>query len=136
MLAISALAVALGFGALAAAPAQAQSTTSLTAAVGHTAAAASSTVTSNATPAIVCDYIDSRGVAIPLCSTGNFYDGGAPYRWPVTYVWNYAAERVWFHQYEDGSGWAKCFSGGYIGSVPAAYQDPGNIFISDNTAAC
>jgi hypothetical protein len=140
LLAISALAVALGFGALAAAPAQAQTNTRLTAAIGHTAAAAPGTAAATAHVTfnvnIVCDYIDTRGTDIGLCSTGTYYDGGNPYRWPVTYVWNYASNRVWFHQNQDGSGWSKCFTGGYIGSVPAAYQHPGNIFISTNTAPC
>ena len=64
LLAISALAVALGFGAFAAGPAQAQSATPLTAAVSHTAAAAPSNAAVRPNVDIVCDYIDTRGTDI------------------------------------------------------------------------
>ena len=47
------------------------------------------------------------------------------------------ANRVWFHQNEDGSGWSKCYSGGgHVYSIASAFQHPGNIFVSDNTAPC
>jgi hypothetical protein len=135
-LALTATALTVGLGAFAAAPAQAQSTAPLTPIAGHAAVSAPSALTLHADADILCDDIDSRGKDLGLCSPGTFHDGGDPYRWPVTYIWVYAANRVWFHQNEDGSGWSYCFSGGYEGSVPAAYQDPGNIFISTNTAAC
>lgn len=46
--------------------------------------------------------------------------------------------RVWLHQnrdWQDG-GWAYCLTGGQEDSIPAAYQHPLNIYISDNGSFC
>jgi hypothetical protein len=128
--ALAAAALALGLGAFLAAPAQAAGAAPLTAATQKASAVPPA-------DSIVCDTIVSRGNTIALCSTGTYYDGGNPYRWPVTQLnTSLAANRVWFHQNHDGTGWAKCYSGGRSYNIAAAYQDPGNIFISTNTAPC
>src|SRR5690349_17575462 len=88
--AVATTALAIGLGAFATAPAQASSSaTPLTAVTGPAAVATHGTVTPN--DAILCDYIRENGTDIGLCSTGFYYDGGHPYRWPVTYLWAYAA---------------------------------------------
>ena len=99
--------------------------------------ASTSVKAAGATSDILCDYIVSRGNTIPLCFTGTYLDGGRPYRWPVTRLGAGFPNRVWFHQNEDGSGWSKCYSGGgHVYSIDSAFQHPGNIFVSDNTAPC
>jgi hypothetical protein len=151
--------VAAGVGALVAAPAQAHTAKPLvpiaakaavsghativsghaTIVSGHASIVSGHGTISAATPNVdgPCDIIDSRGQNISLCHVGTFFDGGNPYRWPVTTVdARQAANRVWFHQNPDGSGWSVCFTGGHFSEVAPIWQDPGNIFISDNTAPC
>jgi hypothetical protein len=126
-------------GLLVATPAQAQSAAPIVPAAGNTAvsmhAADSGKMADVAAPR--CDFIISRGTAIQMCNLGTYLDGGRPYRWPVTHLdASVFSNRVWFHQNEDGSGWSKCYSGGSIENIPVAFQDPGNILLSANTAPC
>ena len=45
--------------------------------------------------------------------------------------------RVWLHQHPDGSGWAICFEGpDRTFSLNGSDENPGNIQIVSNTAAC
>jgi len=103
----------------------------------HGTAVAKAAATTSITPALsACDVVYWRDTSSDLCATGTYYDGGAPYRWPVTTLDLYAPNRVWLHQNEDGSGWSLCLTGGYQWTVTGDYQDPGNILVSGNTAAC
>lgn len=118
--ALAVCAAAAVTGLLTAAPAQAQSTTP------HAAAAASS-----------CDVVYWRSTSSQLCFVGTYLDGGRPYRWPVTRLDLRAfANRVWLHQNEDGTGWSKCLTGGFIYDLSGEFQDPGNIQVSANIAPC
>ena len=133
--AIATTALALALGAFAATPAQAHSAAPLVPAAANAALSPHGTVSS--APHILCDTIVSRGTTIALCSTGTYYDGGHPYRWPITHLnTTLTANRVWFHQNPNGSGWATCFSGGGSYNITGREQHPGNILISLNTAHC
>lgn len=68
------------------------------------------------------------------CGTGVHESGGID---PVSQVLPITANRIWFHQNPDGSGWARCFEGkDELFSVPSAYRNPGNIQVVSNTASC
>lgn len=137
---LGAAALAVGFGAFAAAPAQAHSATPLAPATTSTAPPTHSTAsgkTSSVIPNVLCDTIVSNGNLIALCSVGFYYDGGDPYRWPVTHLnTTLTANRVWFHQNRNSTGWADCYSGGGSYNITGRDRDPGNIQISANTAPC
>lgn len=54
----------------------------------------------------------------------------------IYYVSNSCINRVWFHEYADGSGWSYCISPHAGVYIPGQYQWPKDVFISGNTAAC
>jgi len=56
---------------------------------------------------------------------------------PLNTVTNGCANRVWLHQFHDGSGWAYCISG-HTGnqSIPARFDAPEQAQVVTNTAQC
>jgi hypothetical protein len=44
--------------------------------------------------------------------------------------------RVWIHQDADGGGWGYCFSPGQASFVVGKAEDPKNLQVTENTAAC
>ncbi len=44
--------------------------------------------------------------------------------------------RVWFHQNSNGTGWADCFSNNNVYSLTGRDMNPGNVFVSSNSAPC
>ena len=68
---------------------------------------------------------------VVFCGPGYYYrpSGG----WTVGAVYPYTNNRWWLHE----NGGAYCIRGkDFLYGVPAAYQDPANILVSTNTAAC
>jgi hypothetical protein len=123
---------------------QAQSATPHGALVENTVVSTDGTVIAKAatvTPAAAelspCDVVYWRSTSSPLCYAETYFDGGDPYRWPVTQLDLRAfSNRVWLHQNADGTGWSVCLTGGYDWDIYNSAQDPGNIQVSENTAAC
>jgi hypothetical protein len=74
--------------------------------------------------------------------TGTAGADTAAYLWPVTYgteeFGSYPGARVWFHQNEDGSGWADCYGGGTTAAFTVTGRDqrPGNVQLTDNATPC
>ena len=69
------------------------------------------------------------------CGTGDF--NPAPYD-PYNTVHPITPNKIWFHQFPDGTGWAKCYDlsqGNYLNVAPP-YKNPLDLLISLNTAAC
>jgi hypothetical protein len=44
--------------------------------------------------------------------------------------------RVWFHQMASGGGWADCFSNNSVYSLTGRDMNPGNVYVSTNSAPC
>ncbi len=70
------------------------------------------------------------GVCMQGAGTTNAIGG------PVTWIANSTGKRVWLHQYYDGSGWADCYNHGNTYFVTGRDQNPGNIYISNNSSQC
>lgn len=49
---------------------------------------------------------------------------------------SYVPNRIWFHQYPNGTGWADCYEGIRSWTISGRDQYPGNVFVSGNTAGC
>jgi hypothetical protein len=96
------------------------------------------TVTASGVSPASCNAVGQiweNGGAVTFCGTGFYYQpsGG----WTVTSIVQYNSDRWWFHQYSNNTGWAYCIQGRTSGAgIPTAYQHPGNIQVSTNTAAC
>jgi hypothetical protein len=55
---------------------------------------------------------------------------------PLSFADNGCANRVWLHQFHDGSGWAYCISGHTNPSIPAKYDVAEQAQVVANTAHC
>ena len=55
---------------------------------------------------------------------------------PVSSAANGCANRVWLHQYLNGSGWAYCIPGHTNPTIPTRYQAAQQALVSANTASC
>lgn len=92
-------------------------------------------------PAIDCGYdfvefVHNKSV-IGVCSLdGVTLHAGSDYPVPLSAIINHSQDRLWLHQNADGTGWSHCVSGQTSVTLPEVYENPGNIFISANTAAC
>jgi hypothetical protein len=136
LLATSAAATALALGALTTTASAATATIPTTASAGRAVHATASAGT--AAPAVCGNYalvFWGGSNATWFCTLG-FYYAGNQYGWPVTRIDNDSSHRIWLHQFADGSGWSLCLTGNAIHFLGGAYQDPGNILVSANTAPC
>lgn len=70
------------------------------------------------------------------CTVGSYGIQAGLDEYGVTTVDNGCGNRVWLHEFADGSGWAICITGHSDQSIPGEYQFPHNVVISGNTSYC
>jgi hypothetical protein len=83
---------------------------------------------SNAWVAMLGEHSDVYICAVTTVSTA----GLGPY----TDITSTVSNRIWLHQNANNSGWANCFRGPAEWLLSGENQNPGNIQVSSNTAAC
>jgi hypothetical protein len=147
MLASVLMAVAFGASS-AAAPASAASLVTASAASAAPLATAPASAAPLATAASACATFSDPYPAFWRCTGTSWVaigcspsENNAASAYNVLYAANDCVYRVWLHQYanpkDETSGWSACIAPEtWYSTIPAKYQHPGNIQISNSTAFC
>ncbi len=100
-------------------------------------------VTNNPAPCTVGNqgsaYCSVNAAFAWLVLPGNCYHEGDNVNGPgepSSELTNGTGFRVWFHQYANGTGWADCFSNNNAYALTGRDQNPGNVYVSSNSAPC
>jgi hypothetical protein len=67
------------------------------------------------------------------CALGNHATAATE---PIIQVDNGCKNRVWLHQWSNGTGWSYCVTGNAIRNIPAKYQDATQAQVNASTGTC